>query len=53
MGFDGNRSRLTQEIEAVLPRIGRDASNDSLSKHLAVIVERGNRRNVATGEVQR
>ena len=52
-GFDRNRSRLAQEIEAVLLRIGRDASNDPLSKDLAIVVERGNRRHVNTGEGER
>ena len=53
MGFDGNRSRLAQEIEPVLPRVGRDASNDPLSKDLAIVVERGNRRHVNTGKGER
>ena len=53
VGFDGNRSRLAQEIEAVLLRIGRDASNDLLSKNLAIVVERGNWRHVNTSEGKR
>jgi len=53
VGFDGNRSRLAQEIEAVLLRIGRDASNDPLSKDFSIVVERGNRRHVNTGEGKR
>ena len=53
MGFDGNRSRLAQEIEPVLSRVGRDASNDPLSKDLSIVVERRNRRHMNTGEGER
>ena len=49
----GIACRLAQEIETVLLRIGRDASNDPLSKDLAIVVERGNRRHVNTGEGKR
>lgn len=44
--FDRDCSGFAQEIEPVLPRIGRHASNNSFAKDLAIVVERGNRRHV-------
>ena len=52
-GLDRNGSRLTEEVNPVLPGIGRDTSKDPLTEELTGVGQRRNRRHVDTGQRQR